>query len=100
MAGVDESGPHLYETDPSGAMMAYKAGGIGAGRNEVMEVFEDNYKEGMTQAQAIALGLKALAAANEHKLKSETIEIAVVSAKEDFHTLDQADVKKAVAKAK
>ena len=100
MAGVDESGPHLYETDPSGAMMAYKAGGIGAGRNEVMEVFEDNYKEGMTQGQAIALGLKALAAANEHKLKSEIIEIGVVSAKQDFHTLDQADVKKAVAKAK
>ena len=40
MAGIDASGPHLYETDPSGAMMAYKAGGIGAGRNEVMEVFE------------------------------------------------------------
>jgi 20S proteasome alpha/beta subunit len=54
----------------------------------------------MTQAQAIALGLKALAAANEHKLKSEIIEIGVVSAKQDFHTLDQADVKKAVAKAK
>jgi 20S proteasome alpha/beta subunit len=49
-----------------------------------MEVFEDNYKEGMTQAQAIALGLKALAAANEHKLKSEIIEIGVVSAKQDF----------------
>ena len=33
IAGIDASGPHLYETDPSGAMMAYKAGGIGAGRN-------------------------------------------------------------------
>ena len=31
IAGIDDNGPHLYETDPSGAMMAYKAGGIGAG---------------------------------------------------------------------
>ncbi|MEC8948633.1 MAG: archaeal proteasome endopeptidase complex subunit alpha, partial [Candidatus Thermoplasmatota archaeon] len=84
IAGVDESGPHLYETDPSGAMMAYKAGGIGAGRNEVMEIFEKDYKSGMTRSQATTLGLRALAAASENKLKSEVIEIAVVSAKEEF----------------
>ena len=100
IAGVDEAGPHLYETDPSGAMMAYKAGGIGAGRNEVMEVFEKDYKSGLTQSQATTLGLRALAAASEHKLKSEVIEIAVVSAKQEFHTLTQDAVKKAVAKVK
>ena len=100
IAGIDDTGPHLYETDPSGAMMAYKAGGIGAGRNEVMEVFENNYKENMNQNQAINLGLKALSAANENKLKSEVIEIAIINSEEDFHTLDSKSVTGAVKKIK
>ena len=100
MAGIDASGPHLYETDPSGAMMAYKAGGIGAGRNEVMEVFEKDFKDNMTQTQAVNLGLKALSAANENNLKSEVVEIAVINPEREFHTLSSEEVGKAVKKVK
>ncbi len=100
MAGIDASGPHLYETDPSGAMMAYKAGGIGAGRNEVMEVFEKDFKDNMTQNQAVNLGLKALSAANENNLKSDVVEIAVINPEKEFHTLSSEEVGKAVKKAK
>jgi len=100
MAGIDASGPHLYETDPSGAMMAYKAGGIGAGRNEVMEVFEKDFKDNMTQNQAVKLGLKALSAANENNLKSEIVEIAVINPEKEFHTLSSEEVGKAVKKTK
>ena len=100
IAGIDASGPHLYETDPSGAMMAYKAGGIGAGRNEVMEIFEKDFKDNMTQNQAIGLGLKALSAANENNLKSEVIEIAVINPVKEFHTLSSEEVEKAVKKVK
>ena len=100
MAGIDASGPHLYETDPSGAMMAYKAGGIGAGRNEVMEVFEKDFKDNMTQNQAVNLGLKALSAANENNLKSEIVEIAVINPEKEFHTLSSEEVGKAVKKTK
>ena len=100
MAGIDASGPHLYETDPSGAMMAYKAGGIGAGRNEVMEVFEKDFKDNMTQNQAVNLGLKALSAANENNLKSDVVEIAVINPEKEFHTLSSEEVGKAVKKTK
>ena len=100
IAGIDAAGPHLYETDPSGAMMAYKAGGIGAGRNEVMEVFEKDFKENMTQTQAISLGLKALSAANENNLKSDIIEIAIINPEKEFHTLNSDEVGKAVKKIK
>ncbi len=100
MAGIDASGPHLYETDPSGAMMAYKAGGIGAGRNEVMEVFEKDFKDNMTQTQAVNLGLKALSAANENNLKSEVVEIAVINPEREFHTLSSEEVVKVVKKIK
>ena len=100
MAGIDASGPHLYETDPSGAMMAYKAGGIGAGRNEVMEVFEKNFKDNMTQNQAVNLGLKGLSAANDNNLKSEVVEIAIINPEKEFHTLSSEEVGKAVKKIK
>jgi len=100
MAGIDASGPHLYETDPSGAMMAYKAGGIGAGRNEVMEVFEKDFKDNMTQNQAVNLGLKALSAANENNLKSEVVEIAIINPEKEFHTLSSEEVVKVVKKIK
>ncbi len=100
MAGIDASGPHLYETDPSGAMMAYKAGGIGAGRNEVMEVFEKDFKDNMTQTQAVNLGLKALSAANENNLKSEVVEIAIINPEKEFHTLSSEEVVKVVKKIK
>ena len=98
MAGIDASGPHLYETDPSGAMMAYKAGGIGAGRNEVMEVFEKNFKDNMTQNQAVNLGLKGLSAANDNNLKSEVVEIAIINPEKEFHTLSSVELGKAVKK--
>ena len=100
MAGIDASGPHLYETDPSGAMMAYKAGGIGAGRNEVMEVFEKNFKDNMTQNQAVNLGLKGLSAANDNNLKSEVVEIAIINPEKEFHTLSSEEVGKVVKKVK
>jgi len=100
IAGIDAAGPHLYETDPSGAMMAYKAGGIGAGRNEVMEIFEKDYKDNMTEAQAVNLGLKGLSAANENNLKPEVIEIAVINPEKEFHTLTSEEVAKAVKKIK
>lgn len=100
IAGIDAGGPHLYETDPSGALMAYKAGGIGAGRNEVMEVFEKEYKDNMTEAQAVTLGLKGLSAANENNLKSEVIEIAIINPEKEFHTLNSDEVAKAVKKIK
>ena len=100
MAGIDASGPHLYETDPSGAMMAYKAGGIGAGRNEVMEVFEKNFKDNMTQNQAVNLGLKGLSAANDNNLKSEVVEIAIINPEKEFHTLSSEEVGKVVKKIK
>ena len=45
IGGVYEDTCRLFETDPSGALIEYKATAIGAGRNEAMDVFEEHYKE-------------------------------------------------------
>src|SRR5512136_2725643 len=78
VAGVDEQGTHLFETDPSGALMAYKAGSIGAGRNTVMSVFEEKYQENLTLDAAIQLGIEALTKASEGEIKAETVEIGLI----------------------
>ena len=65
-----------------------------------MEIFEKDFKDNMTQNQAIGLGLKALSAANENNLKSEVIEIAVINPVKEFHTLSSEEVDKAVKKVK
>lgn len=78
VAGVDESGPRLYETDPSGALIEYKASAVGSGRPQAMEVLEAHYKEGLSTDDAIHLGVRALNAATEGKPNAEALEIAII----------------------
>ena len=100
IAGVDDQGIHLFETDPSGALVSYKAGAIGAGRNVVMDFFEENYEEVMEQDDAIVLGLRALKkATEEEKLNSKSVEVGVVSEGKRFRRLGDDEVEALVDKA-
>ena len=78
IAGVEDSEARLFETDPSGALLEYKATGIGAGRSEVMEVFEDKYSDDITLDEAIILGLEALYNTTENGLDASTSEVGLV----------------------
>ncbi|MDP6154921.1 MAG: archaeal proteasome endopeptidase complex subunit alpha [Candidatus Thermoplasmatota archaeon] len=100
IAGVDNKGLHLYETDPSGALIAYNAASIGAGRNTVMEVFEEKFKPGMSKGKAIELGLEALEIATEKEPDSETIEIGIMEKGKEFSKLSAKDVASFVKKFK
>ncbi|MDK2892916.1 archaeal proteasome endopeptidase complex subunit alpha [Methanohalophilus sp.] len=82
IAGVDGKIPRLFETDPSGALLEYKATAIGAGRNAFMEVFEEKYDSDMNIEDAIMLGMEALYQASDRKLDASTLEIGVVTAED------------------
>jgi proteasome alpha subunit len=97
---MDGQGTHLFETDPSGALMAYKAGSIGAGRNTVMSVFEEKYEPNLTLDGAIALGMEALTKASEGEIKPETVEIGLIQSGESFRKLDPEDVASRMPKGK
>ena len=98
VAGTDNIGTHLFETDPSGALVAYKATCIGTGRAVVMDLLEKNYKDGMTYDAALKLGLESLAAAIEDKLDAESFDVGVVRLNEKFRRLTDDEKAKAVAK--
>lgn len=94
IAGVDDQGKYLFETDPSGALVSYKAGSIGSGRNTVMEVFEEKYEEDMAKEEAIRLGLSALLKATEEEtLNPEAVEIGLVLEDEAFRQLKDTEVR-------
>ena len=45
IAGVDERGPCIYQTDPSGTMIEYKAKGIGAAEEGIQSLLSGTYNE-------------------------------------------------------
>ncbi len=80
IAGVDDEGIHLYETDPSGAYQSYHAGAIGRGRSTVVEHFEKSWRSNLTMNAAIKMGLEGLRESLGEPLNKDAVEIAVVDA--------------------
>ena len=99
IAGVDETGPRLFSTDPSGALMEYKASSEGSGRSGAMAYFEENYKENLSSEEAIDMGIKAMHKGTEGKLNPDAVEIGVVKKDITFHILSQEETKTYISKA-
>ncbi|EMR74911.1 proteasome endopeptidase complex, archaeal, alpha subunit [Thermoplasmatales archaeon SCGC AB-540-F20] len=99
IAGVDETGPRLFSTDPSGALMEYKASSEGSGRSGAMAYFEENYKENISSEEAVDMGIKALHKGTEGKLNPDAIEVGVVKKDVSFHILSPEETKTYVTKA-
>lgn len=100
IAGVDDGGIYLMETDPSGTIMGYKADCIGGGREVVMEMFEKEYREDMDFEEAIMLGLKAIDMVNEEEINPVTLEIGYIKKGEKFTLMSDEEVSNYVEKYK
>jgi proteasome alpha subunit len=99
--GAEEDRTRLFETDPSGALLEYKATGIGAGRSAVMEVFEEKYREDLTMDEAVLMGLEALYKAAEGKVEAATTEIGIIKLSDrKFYKLAEKDVAEYVSRMK
>ena len=93
IAGMFDGEGRLFETDPSGTLLEYKATGIGTGRPAVMKVFEEEYNEEASMEDAILLGLKALHAATEGKLEVNTVEMGMIdSTSRTFRKLEREEM--------
>ncbi len=98
IAGVNEK-PMLFETDPSGALIEYKATAIGSGRNRAMEIFEEEYREDMDREEAIELALKIMSEVTDGTLSEETIEIAIIEVEtKEYRRFTPEEVKAYIAK--
>ncbi len=99
IAGCDENGLHLYETDPSGAYQSYQAGAIGRGRNNVVEFFEKHWKKNMTMNAACKIGLEGLRDSLDEDLNQDAVEIAVID-NNGYRLMGRDDVSKQIGRLK
>lgn len=82
----------LYETDPSGTMIEWKAQAIGRGAERAKKALEKDYKEDMDRAAGIKLVLKALRV-GEKEAGLDNLEIAVAK-KNAFERVKPEELKK------
>lgn len=79
VAGVDERGPALYHTDPSGTFTKWQAKAIGAGSEGAQTALQESYSNSMTLEEAETLALRTLKQVMEEKLDGTNVEIAAVT---------------------
>lgn len=79
IAGVDDNGPQLWQTDPSGTYTRYDAQAIGAGAEAAQSLFVELFHKSLTLSEAEALAVQILKQVMEDKLTKHNIEVAVVT---------------------
>ena len=76
--GVDKTGNHVFGTHPSGTYRGYKARTEGAGKETVIKILREEYREEMSLEDTIKLTMKCLVKALEARQLPPRIKIAVI----------------------
>ena len=76
--GVDKTGCRLFATHPSGTYRGHKAIAVGAGKETVMNILKEEYREDMNLEDTIKLAVKCLVKALEARQLPPRIKIAVI----------------------
>ncbi|KAE9020887.1 hypothetical protein PF006_g5557 [Phytophthora fragariae] len=85
LAGVDEAGPQLFFSEPSGTYWPVKAHAIGSGSEGALNNLKDSYTDELTLQEAETLAIGALKQHMEEKLTSINVELAIVTREKGFH---------------
>jgi proteasome alpha subunit len=100
VAGVDDTGARLFETDPTGIFFEYKATVIGEGETVADEILHKEYKDSMTLKEGLKLAIKALGKAIED-LDAVRLDCAYIDTKtKTFTRFPQKEVEEIVSSYK
>lgn len=91
IGGVSDGECKLYETDPSGAIVEYKATAIGLGRDKALELFEDKYEDDLSLDDAIDLAIEGIFEATGGKVTKDSVEISIVDKESEKYKKLQKD---------
>ncbi len=104
VAGVDDLGPQLFSTDPSGSYWGWKATAIGKDSDVVREFFAEKYKPEINLDGALKLAIEGILTPGGEKTvsdpaeKAKTVEIGRVdTTNRTFKILPQEDVEAILA---
>uniref|UniRef100_A0A7S4USR3 Proteasome alpha-type subunits domain-containing protein n=1 Tax=Alexandrium monilatum TaxID=311494 RepID=A0A7S4USR3_9DINO len=92
IAGYDDSGPQLFQVDPSGSYFGWKASAIGKNHVNAKSFLEKRYSGDMELEDAIHIAILTLKEGFEEAITADNIEIGVVGPDRAFRVLAPAEV--------
>jgi 20S proteasome subunit alpha 2 len=93
IAGFDESGPHLYQVDPSGSYWAWKASAIGKNMINANTFLEKRYVKEMELEDAIHTAILTLKEGFDGQITEDNIELGVIENDHTFRILTSDEVR-------
>ncbi len=101
IAGIDDTGAKLFETDPTGIYFQYRATVIGEGEPEIEEILKKDYRDDLSLDEAIKLGLRALYKVIEKDFNYDRIAgVYITHATKRFTKLKRAEIEKHIEEIK
>jgi proteasome alpha subunit len=96
VGGYDDSGVHLFETEPSGSLTSMRAASTGGSKGPVMDLFEQKYRPNLDRDGAILLALEGLRAGLEENGTLAQVEVCTVQVGEGTSRLLPEEVQRYV----
>jgi len=96
IAGVDEKGPQLFHTDPSGTFIRYEAKAIGSGSEAAQAELQDKWHSQLSLLEAQILALRVLKQVMEEKLDHHNVQLAQVTPGKGYELLDKTQLKEII----
>ncbi|MEM5777389.1 MAG: archaeal proteasome endopeptidase complex subunit alpha [Candidatus Aenigmatarchaeota archaeon] len=93
VGGIDSTGPHLIESDPSGMLFEWLAYSIGRGSLVANKIFKEKYKQDMDEKSALKLMMDVIKKSEKIK-DTDSVEIAVIKGEKGLAILSEDEIKK------
>ena len=94
IAGTDSIGARLFDCDSAGTINEYKAAAIGIGKDAVTAYLEKEYKDDMSESDAVTLGIKALKSSVEDPADFKAPEVATITMGNKIRIFTKEEVEK------
>lgn len=91
LGGVDKTGAHLIESDPSGMLYEWECYAIGRGAQLANKMFKQSWKKDMSEKDAIALAVDVMQKTEKER---KEIDIAVITKDRKFRKVSEEEIKK------
>lgn len=95
IGGVDKSGAHLIESDPSGMLYEWQAAAIGRGAPIASKIFKQRWKEGLSEKEAVDIAFDVISK-TEKERKETAIDLVIIKKGEKYRKLSEEEVKKII----
>jgi len=98
VGGFDDSGIHLFETEPSGSLTSFRATSTGGNKGPAMELFEQKFRPDLDADAATLLALEGLRQSLDDSSNLTQVEVLTIDRKKGPHRLSSEEIQKYVAR--